>query len=138
MQRTAKNLMLVLMTIPAFGVTHGAKIYITNQEGYGSYISAAIVKKGVPATIVVDRQEADYELTSTVDEQKESTGGKIARCLFLYCIGMAGTQKATVQLIDIKSKTVVWAYNVNKQGSGSFQSTAEAIAKHLKKYLESH
>jgi hypothetical protein len=114
------------------------RIFIEPQDGFDSYISAAIVKKHVPAVATTNRDEATFVLTSVVQSKEESTGGKIARCLFAYCIGMEGTQTATVQLVNAKTKEVSWAYNVRKASSGAFQSTAEAIAKHLKKFLEEH
>jgi hypothetical protein len=61
---------------------------------------------------------------------------KIARCAFAYCIGITGTQTATVQLVDAKTQEVVWAYNVRKANSQAYQSTAEAIAKHMRQFLE--
>jgi endonuclease V-like protein UPF0215 family len=128
--------MLALLLIAStLDYAAGIKIYIDPQEGFDTYISAAFVKKGVPATLTTEEKEADYKLTSKDDKQVESTGSKIARCLFLYCIGMAGSNTAAVQLVNVKTKSVVWAYNVHKQGSGNYQSVAEAIAKHLKKWV---
>jgi hypothetical protein len=44
-----------------------------------------------------------------------------------------------VQLIDTSSSKVLWAYSVAKQkgGSKNSQSMAEAVAKHLKDFVES-
>jgi hypothetical protein len=131
-----------------FGVFYGAvtlafaveptlpKIYIEPQSGFESYISAAVIKKHVPVVVTQRKEDAKFLLTSAVLEHKESTGGKIARCAFLYCIGIAGTQTATVQLIDPANQDVIWAYNVRKADASAYQSTAEAIAKHLKEFLE--
>lgn len=129
--------MLTLVTV-AWSATHGAKIYINPEQGYGSYIAAAMINKKVPAVLTTSREEADYELISVVQVKEETTGSKIARCIFMYCIGVAGTQNASVQLIDIKTGNIVWAYNVGKYGAQTYQSTSESIAKHLKGYLESH
>jgi hypothetical protein len=43
-----------------------------------------------------------------------------------------------VQLIDTGSSKMLWAYSVNKQKGGdkNQQSMAEAVAKHLKGFLE--
>lgn len=114
------------------------RIYIPPQEGFDSYISAAIVKKHVPAVVTQEKEEAQFLLTSAVDAKRESTGSIVARCLFLYCAGAAGTQTATVQLVNSQTHEVVWAYNVQKGSAQAYQSTAEAIAKHLKKFLEEH
>jgi hypothetical protein len=113
------------------------KIYIAPQNGYESYLAGAFTKKNVPAQIVQTGEASDYILKAAPVEQKpESTGGKIARCMFAYCAGIEGSQTASVTLVDTKTNTVVWAYNVKKGGSSNFQSSAEACAKHLKEWLE--
>jgi|SRR5579863_8210642 len=114
------------------------RIFIEPQNGFDSYVSAAIVKKHVPAVVTQNKEDATYVLTSAVISKEESTGSKVARCLFLYCAGAAGTQTATVQLINIKTQEVAWAYNVQKANASAYQSTAEAVAKHLKDFLEKH
>jgi len=112
------------------------KVYIEPQNGFESYITAAIVKKHTPVVVTRNKDEAQFTLTSIINSKEESTGGKIARCLFLYCIGMEGIQTATVQLVNVQTQEITWAYNVRKASSNAFQSTAEAIAKHLKEFLE--
>jgi hypothetical protein len=113
------------------------KIYIAPDNGFESYLAGAFTKKSVPAQIMQTEEGADYILKPAPVEQKpESTGGKIARCMFAYCAGIEGSQTASVTLIDAKTNAVVWAYNVKKGGSSNFQSSAEACAKHLKQWLE--
>jgi len=114
------------------------RIYIESQGGFESYLSAAMVKKHVPAVVTQNKDEAMFALTSAVESKEESTGSKVARCLFLYCAGVAGTQTVTVQLINIRTQEVAWAYNVRKGSARAYQSTAESVAKHLKKFLEQH
>jgi hypothetical protein len=69
-----------------------------------------------------------------VEIKQESTGGKIARCLFAYCAGIEDKGSVSVQLIETSSTKMLWAYSVNKQrgGSKNQQSMAEAVAKHSK------
>jgi hypothetical protein len=88
------------------------------------------------AVVTEDKNEAQFILRSTVEAKEESAGSKVARCLFLYCAGIQGTQTATVQLVDAATQEVDWAYNVHKGSATAYQSTAEAIAKHLKNFLE--
>lgn len=114
------------------------RIYIEPQSGFESYITAAIVKKHVPAVVTQNKEEATYILSSVVESKEESGSSKVARCLFLYCAGIQGTQTATVQLVNSKNREVAWAYNVRKGSASAYQSTAEAIAKHLKDFLEKH
>src|SRR5690349_5977375 len=80
------------------------RIYIQPQDGFESYISAAMVKKHVPAVVTQDKSEAQFVLTGLVEAKEESSGSKIARCLFAYCAGIQGTQTATVQLIDARTQ----------------------------------
>jgi hypothetical protein len=148
--RLAPNIVFITLLCASFLVANGdiraaeprqagsPRIYIAPEEGFGSYIAAAIVKKHVPAVVTQNRDEAQFLLTSSVLAKEESAGSKVARCLFLYCAGIEGAQTATVQLVNSKSQEVAWAYNVRKGSAKAYQSSAEAIAKHLKKFLEEH
>jgi hypothetical protein len=96
-------------------------------------------KKNVPVDVVTDPTKATYVLKSApVEIKQESTGGKIARCLFAYCAGIEDKGNVSVQLIETSSTKMTWAYSVNKQrgGSKNQQSMAEAVAKHFKEFLE--
>ena len=135
-----KLIALVSLALPlaALGQRASARIFIEPQGGFESYLSAAIVKKHVPAVVTQDRETASFVLTGTVNAKEESTGSKVARCLFLYCAGMQGTQSATVQLVRANTQEVAWAYSVKKASAGAYQSSAEAVAKHLRQFLEQH
>jgi hypothetical protein len=114
-------------------------VYIEPQNGFETYLTAAISKKNVPVDVVTDQTKAIYLLKAAPIEIKtESTGGKIARCLFAYCAGIEDKGNVSVQLIETNSSKVLWAYSVNKQrgGSKNSQSMAEAVAKHLKEFVE--
>jgi len=114
-------------------------VYIEPQNGFETYLAAAFGKKGVPADVVTDETKATYLLKAApVEIQKESTGGKIARCLFASCVGIEDKGNVSVQLIETSSTKVLWAYSVNKQrgGAKNEQSMAEAVAKHFKEFLE--
>jgi len=115
-------------------------IYIEPQSGFETYLAAAISKKNVSVDVVTDRSKAAYFLKAAPLEIKtESTGGKIARCLFAYCAGIEDKGNVSVQLIESRSSKMAWAYSVNKQrgGSKNSQSMAEAVAKHLKDFIAS-
>ena len=134
-----KYFTFILLLPPVFAAEPAAapRVYLEPQGGFESYIAAAIIKKHVPIVATDNQEDATYMLTSAVQGKEESAGSKIARCLFLYCAGIEGQQTATVKLVN-RQQEVVWAYNVKKLGSQNFQSTAEAIAKHLKQYFETH
>ena len=114
-------------------------VFIKADSGFDSDLTAAMEKKHTPLSVVTDDQKADYILEATaVKEHTESTGSKIARCLFIYCAGMEGNAAVSVRLLDRTGGTVLWAYQVRKGFSGpqARQSLSEAIAKHLKQYLD--
>jgi len=109
-------------------------MYVDAANGFQTSITAAIIRKKVPITVVTDKAQADYILKAApVDSKDESGAGKIARCLFLDCIGVNGYSEVSVQLMRRKDSSVVWAYQVRKGNSGPLgvQSLSEAIAKHL-------
>ncbi|MGD1025513.1 MAG: PEGA domain-containing protein [Candidatus Sulfotelmatobacter sp.] len=135
------GLMLVFAaSLSCFGQQARTTIYIEPQQGFETYIAAAISKKNVPVDVVTDQTKADYALKAApVEIKSESTGGKVARCLFASCIGIEDKGSVSVQFIDTSSSKMLWAYSVNKQkgGSKNEQAMAEAIAKHLKEFVES-
>lgn len=101
-------------------------------DGFEVYVAAAIVKKGVPVTVLDHEDGATYTLKASGIETKQVGGGtKLVNCLFAYCAGNSDKGNTSVQLIE--AGTVRWSYAVNKaRGEKNRQSMAEAIAKHLK------
>jgi hypothetical protein len=100
---------------------------------FGSAIAAALTKKEVPVMVVMDRSKAQWEITSVSSQREDSTGTKVAKLAFGFGGGFT-TFEGTIQVVDIESSGVLYAYNVKK---GNFQSAAEAFAKHFKgDYLE--
>lgn len=117
---------------PALFITH-------TDDNFETYLSAAMIKKNVPVRIIMTEDHADLVLkTQAVEIQQQSTGSKVARCLFAYCGGIEDRGTTSVQLV--KGDEVVWSYSVNKgRGQKNRQSLAEAIAVHLKdEYLTKH
>lgn len=137
-----KRIGLLLMfaaSLSCFGQVTRPTVYIEPQQGFETYLAAAMSKKNVPVDVVTDQTRANYVLKAApVEIKTESTGGKIARCLFAYCAGIEDKGNVSVQFIDASSTKVLWAYSVNKQkgGSKNSQSMAEAVAKHLKEFVE--
>jgi hypothetical protein len=111
-----------------------ATIYVAaTDDGFQTYIVAAILKKKVPANVIERADLATLTLKAAqVDVQKETTGSKVVKCLFAYCADTADKASTSVQLVD-SNGTIVWSYSVNKaRGAKNRQSMAEAIASHLK------
>jgi len=137
MKKTAVLLVIFVASL-SFAQISKPTVYLEPQQGFETYIAAAIAKKSVPVDVVTDKNKAIYILKSApVEVKSESTGGKIARCLFASCAGIEDKGNVSVQLIEAGSTKMVWAYSVNKQrgGSKNQQSMAEAVAKHFKEFL---
>ena len=110
-------------------------IFIAAESGFQNALTAAMLKKHVPLSVTTDKDKAVYILQAApVDSKDESGAGKVARCLFLDCIGMNGSSEVSVRLLTRQDSIVVWAYQVRKANSGPLgvQSLSEAIAKHMK------
>src|SRR5260370_8850571 len=138
MQKIAVLLVLFVATL-SFTQTSRPTVYLEPQQGFETYLAAAISKKGVPVDVVNDKNKAIYVLKSApVEVKSESTGGKIARCLFAYCAGIEDKGNVSVQLIETRSTKMLWAYFVNKQkvGSKNKNTMVEAIAHHFKHFLK--
>lgn len=110
----------------------GAKVFIGAIEGgYDIYLAAAMHKKEVPIVMVTDRNKADFEL-SGVSESEKAGWAKI-----VFWGNTSSKEQASVKLVNLKTGTVVWGYNVNKGSSArGKQSSAESCAKHLKERIE--
>jgi hypothetical protein len=131
--------MVLLFAASSFGQLTRPSVYIEPHSGFEAYLAAAMAKKNVPVDVVIDQTKATYVLKSApIEIKQESTGGKIARCLFAYCAGIEDKGNVSVQFIEVSSSKMLWAYSVNKQrgGSKNEQSMAEAVAKHLKDFIE--
>jgi hypothetical protein len=111
-----------------------ATIYVEpTDDGFQTYIVAAILKKKVPVNVVERAELATLTLkAASVEVHKETTGSKVVKCLFAYCADTQDKASTSVQLSDAEGR-IVWSYSVNKgRGAKNRQSMAEAIASHLK------
>src|SRR5690349_21009468 len=90
---------LLLCSVASLAQLARPTVYIEPQSGFETYLAAAISKKNVPVDVVEDKSKASYVLKSAPIEIKtESTGGKIARCLFASCVGIEDKGNVSVQL----------------------------------------
>jgi hypothetical protein len=115
-------------TSPAAGlkIPAGSKIYVAPMAGFENYVVAGIMKKKVPVSIVADRDKADYEINGAAETQKAGW----AKIVFT---GNDSTnEEASINVTEIKTGAVVFAYSVHKGNSvRGKQSAGEAIGKHL-------
>jgi hypothetical protein len=72
------GLLLVLAaSMSCFGQLGRPTVYIEPQQGFETYLAAAISKKNVPVDVVTDQTKANYVLKAApVEIKTESTGGK--------------------------------------------------------------
>lgn len=107
-------------------IPSGSKIYVAPMGGFENYVIAGILKKKVPVTIVGDRDKAEYEIRGSAETEKAGW----AKMLFLG--SQQTNEQASINVQEIKTGAVVFAYSVNKINSvRGKQSAGEAIGKHL-------
>ena len=112
--------------VNAIKIPSGSKIYVAPMAGFENYVVAGIMKKKVPVSIVADRDKADYEINGAAETQKAGW----AKIVFT---GNDSTnEEASINVTEIKTGAVVFAYSVHKGNSvRGKQSAGEAIGKHL-------
>lgn len=112
----------------------GSKVFIAPMEnGFHDYLKAAFETKKVPVTVVDDRSLAQFEISGHSESQKASTAKKV----FLW--DWRSNEQASIQIANLSSGEVVFAYAVNKVSSShGKKSSAEACAKHVKEKIQSN
>lgn len=113
-------------------IPKGAPFFIGPIEGgYDIYLSAAMHKKEVPIVIVSDRSKADFELSGVTESERAGW----AKTIFMG--NTSTSEQASIKVVNLKTGTVVFGYNVNKGSSArGKQSSSESCAKHLKEKIE--
>ena len=83
-------------SVPTAVAKTGA-MFIKGDADFAVAISAAMRKKDVPATVVLDEKNAEDVLqSSSVAIERESGLSKVARCAFAYCAGIGGSTSVSV------------------------------------------
>jgi hypothetical protein len=110
----------------------GATLYIAPMpDGFNDYLRTAIAAKKVPVSVVTEKAGAQFEVTGHSETQKAGAAKKI------FMTDWRSNEQASIQVADLASGEVVFAYSVNKKSSAhGKKSTAEACAKHLKEHIE--
>ena len=164
-------LAFVLLTFSAFAFAQtpqlksGSTIFIEPMDGYETYLAAAIVKKHVPLAVVLDRDKADYIITSSVSQQvptqpktvinnsatatinEGDSGNHAFETGFAQGAQAAAQRRAeraargsttvSIAVVDPLTKRVLFAYSTSKAGTNNqLQKTAEACAKSLREFIE--
>lgn len=111
-------------------IQSGSKIYVAPMGGFENYVIAGIVNKKVPIVLVTEREKADYEILGSAETEKAGW----AKMLFMG--SQNSNEQASVNVSDVKTGDIVFAYSVHKLNSvHGKQSAGEAIGKHLKEVV---
>lgn len=111
-------------------IQSGSKIYVAPMGGFENYVIAGIVNKKVPVVLVTEREKADYEIRGSAETEKAGW----AKMLFMG--SQNSNEQASVNVSDVKTGDIVFAYSVHKLNSvHGKQSAGEAIGKHLKEVV---
>ena len=133
------TLLFALFALPQVSSQNASKIIPPNakvfvspmSDGFDEFLKAAIEKKKVPLQIVADKDQADFQITGQSETQKASTAKKVIMW------DWRSNEQASIQVSNLKTSEVVFAYSVNKVSSAhGKKSSAEACAKHLKDKIE--
>jgi hypothetical protein len=110
----------------------GAQVFISPiEDGFDGYLKDAMKKKHVPLVVVEDKSQAEFEISGHSETHTASTAQKL---LFGK---VHSDEQASIQVANLESGEVVFAYSVNKGNSvHGKRSSAEACAKHLKEEIE--
>jgi hypothetical protein len=146
-----KNCLLAVLALLALAFTQavaqnksgkhslaGKKIFIAPMKGdLHPFIAAEIVKKKLPLVVVTERKKADYILAGSFiksDEKWHHTA-----------FGVTDQNQGSVRLIDLKTKTLVWAGGAGDRSlflggwsRGGQSKVAGRIVNKMKKDLFSH
>jgi hypothetical protein len=136
--RLVAVLAIPLSSLAAFGqgqggqIHSGAKVFIAPMtNGFDTYLRAALEKKKVPVVVVADKSMAQFEIAGASESQKAGA----AKIILMG--DWHSTEDASIQVANLASGEVVFAYSVHEQSSNrGRQSAAESCAKHLKEKID--
>ena len=127
---------MLLTCLPGvFAATHaapipkGSKIYVNSNNGFDTFILAALQAKHARVELVSTEDRADFILDSSLFHTSE----------FVATQKVASTGRTSEAAFKLTSKSgdIIWAYAVTKGIlSRGKQSVAEACAKHLKDVIQ--
>src|SRR5689334_6436277 len=101
----------------------GDKVYIQPSD-FGMALTAAILKKNVPVTVIADSTKADFWIETASKASHEGGAERVAKVLAFG--GFAGSGKHFDATVTARNRDgiVVFAYNSQK---GNFQSAAQNV-----------
>jgi hypothetical protein len=112
-------------------IPRGARVFVSPMpNGFDTFLKAAIERKKVPVEIVEDKSTAQFMIEGASESQKAGA----AKIILMG--DWHSTEDASIQVANLASGEVVFAYSVHEQSSNhGRQSAAESCAKHLKEKI---
>jgi len=149
----------VIASAQSAQIRAGSTVYIEPMDGYETYLAAALVKKHVPVIVVVNKENADYIIRSTVSQNVPSTPQVVVNNSATVNEGESannqawnqgwasgqqaaarraalGSSNVSIAIVDPKTGQIVFAHSAGKGGTNQLQKTAEDCAKHLREFIE--
>jgi hypothetical protein len=146
-------------------IRSGVTVYIEPMGGYETYLAAALAKKSVPLIVTDDPQKAEYIIRATVNHVVPNQADVVINNTATATVNEGespnqqawnqgweegqrsaerraerkaalGYSDASVAVVDIKTKQILFAFSSTKDGEKQFQKTAEDFAEHLKGLIE--
>ena len=118
-------------TVSDTKIPANSKIYINPMEdGFETYITAAIQKKKIPLLIVSNKEQADFEIKGSVEKQKAGW----AKTIF---ISPLPSIDSTMQVVNVKTGVVVYSISSTKSNARrGKKGSAEHLAKNLAQKMQ--
>jgi hypothetical protein len=132
----------LMLLLPALAAAQAPRVYIEPSEtvdaghaaekakhiDFGAAIAAALIKKKVPVTTVMEPEKAQWTIKTVSSQQDDTTGTKVAKLIFAGPNATFTQFEGSITVIDRQTAEVLYAYNVKKT---NFKSAAESFAKHF-------
>ncbi|HTV07752.1 MAG TPA: hypothetical protein VMD97_01750 [Candidatus Aquilonibacter sp.] len=115
---------------PVFGP--GMTLFVEPMDGFGQRVAYSITKKKVPVVLVNDREKADFVLSGSAHVHQRN---------FFTGFVLSTNGRGSILINDAHTGHQEFAYIIKRVDSNTtadetYQSWADACAKHLKKALE--
>ncbi len=123
-------ILIFAATIFAQPISSGAKLYIEPMNGFESYLTAAILAKRVPVSVVPDKAKADYVAAGTFKQETGSSSGWVS---IIRPTHSQTNYSASVSIIEQKTDSVIFAYSTQRSAThNASKEVAEDWAIHLR------
>lgn len=138
------GLLLLLITIAVIAqkqtkptIPAGSKVFIAKMEGeLDGFVSAQILKKKIPVTVVTDEAQADFIMT----------GGAVKGIHKWYDTVITGGERdrnqGNITIVSVKDKSVIWAGEAGDRSfwwgalkKGGTRKVAERIVNKMKSQI---